>query len=162
MAETDIADESAESVDDTGDDDRMYYCLKCDHRHRVDSMIGAWHEPLRIPELKVANQSRGRTHPSREEAAALICQCLAAENSMSGVDARVPDIRNIWDERFDDQFPNTDPIEELRSAADDHHSVSFGRWEGRDHVILLDTNHWKIVGLAREYDTRGMSWGVRH
>jgi hypothetical protein len=128
----------------------MYYCLKCDHRHREMSSIGRWHASICLPELRVSGSLPGQTkrrRPPHAVGAALVALYL------SGREER---IRETWA----DQFPDADPMEDLRTARNEFHTVGFSRWSGHNRVTLLTTNDHGVRQLAREYESRGISWGA--
>lgn len=152
---------------DQSQNEDKYYCLKCEREHRKTSNIGSWHEPLEVPKL-TESSGKLRSRPEVEMVAAATAYDLErrCEESYTSYFGGVSEenLRRRWQEEgFAEQFPDTDPLEVLRTFQEEYRTVTFQRSEGKLWVAWETTfnNHIILKDFTREYETLGMSYGVR-
>lgn len=146
-------------IEDVEDSNAMYYCLKCDRKHRQLSSIGSWHSALQRPELEERGFRAPRSRPAPPLFAAAVALGLARrEADLSEV--RVSEVEDVWaDEGFDEQFwMNADDA--LRALKDEYGAVIRRRHSGDEWVMFEADHALQLKHAAQEYARLGMSWGA--
>lgn len=144
------------------DSDGLYWCIKCEKRHQRNSNIGNWHAPLERPDLEESNVGRAsRSKPDKATFAAAIALALELEERDAS-EVRFEHYRQRYrDEGFDELRNARDAIYTLR---DEYHDVIVRSHSAHEWLAFEATGNdaMRLRDAAREYNSLGMSFGVRH
>jgi len=156
MAATQTTESDGEGQIDT---EKMYWCIKCGKRHRRGSSIGRWHEPLERPEIdKGLGNITSRKKPSKLQYAAAIALALSLDE-LGKSEVRFSE----YEQRFCREGFSGDPEQAINNFHDEFSGVVKRRHSG-DVWLALEASgrrHEMIKSRAREYQSRGMAFGVR-